>query len=161
MEVWLPGTHIPNPIQGCKALKSLVKNLEAEKRINSIKIKSDSFYTCTDTPQALHKSIEKITSPTAFQTNLNKCIAINVYSKIDIKRQNVMKERENGDWSSVLHSEGIWRRETCNLAGWNWIQRRGTKPVNKMLGKNKELNLSFKKQMKKDIINRSWKLLKD
>lgn len=64
-------------------------------------------------------------------------------------------KRENGDWSSVLHSEGIWRREAWNLAGWNWTQRRGTKTVNKMLGKNKEFKLSFKKQMKKDIINRS------
>jgi len=48
-------------------------------------------------PPALHKNVEKITSSRAFQINLNKYIAINVYSKTDIKQQNVMKGRENGD----------------------------------------------------------------
>lgn len=58
--------------------------------MNSIKTKVAASL-CAGYP-----STEKITSPSAFQTILNRCVAINVHSKIDIKEQNIMKERQNG-----------------------------------------------------------------
>lgn len=137
-------------------LKSLVKNLQAEKHISSIEIKSDSFSACTDTPWALHKSIEKITSPSALQSSLNKCIAINVHSKTYQTTKCYERERE---WGPIFCT-ALWRDlKERNLEPGRVKRHRGGHE-GKMLGKNKELKLSLEKEINKDRINRYRKLLK-